>query len=274
MAKHIDVVQDRQGNAIAGASVTVYLTGTLTLATLTDDNDAALANPVTTDADGEYEFNVDPGAYDLKVTNAGIVDKTLVGVEVAAGAGGGGGGGSEYLVENFNGALPTAAGADALALGESAAAGFVSAIAVGRGARSRGDYGIAVGDGADNGGAGANPRGIAIGQDSFALGAESIAIGSATVPNPATRTDAPNSIAIGSGAQVGSDTHTGSVVIGMATSDAANQVVLADGQGNVFLRTGLNGAPAEHADDAAAATGGVPIGGFYRTGSVLKVRVS
>lgn len=91
MAKHIDVVQDRQGNAISGASVTVYLTGTLTLATLTDDDDVALANPVTTDADGVFEFNVDPGAYDIKVTKAGIVDKTLVGVEIATGAGGGGG---------------------------------------------------------------------------------------------------------------------------------------------------------------------------------------
>jgi hypothetical protein len=30
----------------------------------------------------------------------------------------------------------------------------------------------------------------------------------------------------------------------------------------------------DYVDDAAAATGGVPIGGVYRTGSILKVRVS
>lgn len=31
---------------------------------------------------------------------------------------------------------------------------------------------------------------------------------------------------------------------------------------------------ADYADDTAAATGGVAVGGFYRTGSVIKVRVS
>lgn len=30
----------------------------------------------------------------------------------------------------------------------------------------------------------------------------------------------------------------------------------------------------DFADDTAAATGGVPVGGYYRTGSALKVRVS
>jgi hypothetical protein len=32
--------------------------------------------------------------------------------------------------------------------------------------------------------------------------------------------------------------------------------------------------PTEYANDAAAATGGVPIGGIYKTGSALKVRVA
>ena len=32
--------------------------------------------------------------------------------------------------------------------------------------------------------------------------------------------------------------------------------------------------PDEYADDATAAAGGVPVGGIYRTGSALKVRVS
>ena len=30
----------------------------------------------------------------------------------------------------------------------------------------------------------------------------------------------------------------------------------------------------DYADDTAAATAGVPVGGYYRTGSVLKVRVT
>lgn len=37
--------------------------------------------------------------------------------------------------------------------------------------------------------------------------------------------------------------------------------------------TDLDSLPA-HADDSAAESGGVPIGGLYRTGSTLKVRVA
>jgi hypothetical protein len=37
--------------------------------------------------------------------------------------------------------------------------------------------------------------------------------------------------------------------------------------------TDLNTLP-DHADDSAAASGGVPIGGLYRSTSTLKVRVS
>jgi hypothetical protein len=32
--------------------------------------------------------------------------------------------------------------------------------------------------------------------------------------------------------------------------------------------------PPEYADDAAAATGGVPINGIYRSGSAIKIRAS
>ena len=37
--------------------------------------------------------------------------------------------------------------------------------------------------------------------------------------------------------------------------------------------TTLNELP-DHANDGAAATGGVPVGGLYRNGSVIQVRVS
>ena len=44
---------------------------------------------------------------------------------------------------------------------------------------------------------------------------------------------------------------------------------LADGQ--LFIDLALIG---NFADDAAAAAGSVPVGGIYRTGSVLKIRVA
>lgn len=34
------------------------------------------------------------------------------------------------------------------------------------------------------------------------------------------------------------------------------------------------GALEDYADDTAAAAGGVPVGGTYRTGSIIKVRIS
>ncbi len=129
----------------------------------------------------------------------------------------------------------------------------VAAVAVG-GGRAYGDRCIALGYNAEAG-------------QSATHVVRSIAIGRALVY-------ADNALGIGPSETITNVTHNGTVVIGTADSTATNQVVLADGAGNVYLRTGTGGAPTEYADDAAAATGGVPIGGFYRTGSVLKVRVS
>lgn len=55
-----------------------------------------------------------------------------------------------------------------------------------------------------------------------------------------------------------------------------------DGEGGYVTRRTTTGAIAalgfgvlsNYVDDAAAALGGVPLGGFYRTASVVKVRVS
>lgn len=44
--------------------------------------------------------------------------------------------------------------------------------------------------------------------------------------------------------------------------------------GTIRLVRGDNTLLTNYADDAAAATGGVPVGGLYRTGSALKVRVA
>lgn len=61
--------QDRAGNLIPNATVTIYLTGTNTLATgLKTVNDAALSNPFTASADGKIQFKAADGFYDMVVS--------------------------------------------------------------------------------------------------------------------------------------------------------------------------------------------------------------
>lgn len=88
MRNFTDVVQDRLGNALAGASVTVKLAGTATLATIypSDAGSAYLpvsgvsaiaGSVVTTDVNGRYTFYAADGRYDLVVSGSGIVTTTL-----------------------------------------------------------------------------------------------------------------------------------------------------------------------------------------------------
>lgn len=66
MQKYTNLVQDNSGNALTGVTVTVYLAGTLTLATLYNANgSSAKANPFTNDSDGTFEFYTANGRYDL-----------------------------------------------------------------------------------------------------------------------------------------------------------------------------------------------------------------
>ncbi len=68
MQRYFDVVQDRSGNAIAGASVSVYVGSTSNLATIYSDNGVTLtANPLTTNGDGEYAFYAANGTYTLTI---------------------------------------------------------------------------------------------------------------------------------------------------------------------------------------------------------------
>jgi hypothetical protein len=81
MLKYTDVVQDTSGNAIAGAVVGVFLPGTATHATLASDiNRTALANPMTTGADGTFSFWADPGEYeiDISIPGGGIVQRSFL----------------------------------------------------------------------------------------------------------------------------------------------------------------------------------------------------
>jgi len=91
---------------------------------------------------------------------------------------------------------------------------------------------------------------------------------------------------IGLGHSAGSSITTGSynVVIGSnngaSIATSSNNILIADGQGNLKLTidsahifTLTNGLQ-EFADDAAAAVGGIPVNGLYRTASAVKIRVA
>lgn len=60
--------QDRTGNLIPSAVVSIYLTGTTTLASgLTTVSHSPLSNPFTADADGKIQFHAPDGIYDMQV---------------------------------------------------------------------------------------------------------------------------------------------------------------------------------------------------------------
>ena len=81
MQRYFDVVQTPTGDAISGALVSVFISGTTTLATLYVDNGVTLqANPVTTNSDGEYAFYAANGTYVLQITAANYTTETKPGV--------------------------------------------------------------------------------------------------------------------------------------------------------------------------------------------------
>lgn len=70
MQKYQNAIQDVKGNAIAGASITVYLYNTLTIATVYLDNGVTPITPgsLTTDSEGEFGFYAANGRYTVSVT--------------------------------------------------------------------------------------------------------------------------------------------------------------------------------------------------------------
>lgn len=61
--------QDRNGSLIPSASVSIFLTGTTTLASgLTSVSGVPLPNPFTADADGKIQFRAPDGIYDMQVS--------------------------------------------------------------------------------------------------------------------------------------------------------------------------------------------------------------
>lgn len=73
MQKFSDYLLSQNGSPIDGASIQVNLAGTSTSATLFSDNaGTALVNPVTSEADGSFEFYAENGRYDLIPTKTGV----------------------------------------------------------------------------------------------------------------------------------------------------------------------------------------------------------
>ena len=70
MQKYQNAIQDVNGNAVAGATVAVYLYGTTTPATIYSDNGITpiVGNSVTTSSVGEFFFYAANGRYSLTVT--------------------------------------------------------------------------------------------------------------------------------------------------------------------------------------------------------------
>ena len=83
MQRFTDTVQTRAGVAIQGATATVYLTGTTTLATLYSDDGVTLeTNPVTTDVNGEFTFYAANGTYDILIEGSGLATRTREGIQL------------------------------------------------------------------------------------------------------------------------------------------------------------------------------------------------
>lgn len=74
MEHFVRPLQDQNGRAIAGATVSVYIAGSSTLATIYSDNGTTVkANPITTGVDGMMDFYAANGLYDLAPVAKGYV---------------------------------------------------------------------------------------------------------------------------------------------------------------------------------------------------------
>jgi len=145
-------------------------------------------------------------------------------------------------------------------LDESCAIGFdasstgnAGSLAVGRNSSATGLNGSALGRNSS-----ASNSGIAAGYNAVASGSEGTAVG--------VNTDATASLstALGYNAQA---TAAGAVAIGEVTASTVDTTTLK-------LLQIANYASINFADDAAAATGGIPLGGVYHTAGALKIRIA
>jgi hypothetical protein len=87
--RYNDSVTTLRGDAVGGASVTVYLAGTTTKATIYLYGSTAVekSNPTYTDGYGRYFFYAEPGLYDLTIAGSNVITYTVEDVRVFSDAG-------------------------------------------------------------------------------------------------------------------------------------------------------------------------------------------
>lgn len=84
MQKYQNNVQNRNGDAVSGAIVSVITYPGGDVATLYSDNGITpLANPVITDGNGEFSFYVADGRYSLAISGRGIQPHTITDISIA-----------------------------------------------------------------------------------------------------------------------------------------------------------------------------------------------
>ena len=147
-----------------------------------------------------------------------------------------------------------------IAIGDDAQCGEFVANAIAIGNNANGGGGTVVGNGSQAFAAG---RSAAFGAGAKSLSNESLALGGEAIVN----TNSSGAIAIGDQAIVAS---------GAANAVALGNDVTASTPDTVTLKRlqMLDYASLDYADDAAAATGGIPLGGVYHTSGVLKIRIA
>lgn len=86
MARYSDILVDSKGRPVAGCFVTVSVSSSGALASLTYDDGSAEGNPLVTDDDGSYYFNVSGDTYNLKYNYGGrtILERNNVAIGVAS----------------------------------------------------------------------------------------------------------------------------------------------------------------------------------------------
>lgn len=185
---------------------------------------------------------------DLDLSAATVTGIPLAGLVAGTGTG------SMKSAASLTTAAASANGANSIALGNGAIAVEPSSVAIGNGAQTQNAQTVSVGVNCNAGSA----ETIAIGSAAAATGLRAISIGS---QSDATATGA---VALGYFAQA---TASGATALGDGVTAATANTA------TVKLLQIANYATMDYADDAAAAIGGIPLGGVYHTTGALKIRI-
>ena len=184
---------------------------------------------------------------------AGVITLTNASELAVDGTPIGGGGGAAGLVDG--GATGSQKSADSLSDGNNSATGYRS-IAIGSGNRANDNIGVAIGNYTR-----AGNNSVAIGDNAnTSYGAKSRAVSIGRTANAEE-----DGVAIGNQA-------TASAIAAVALGNGVTAATANTATVNLFQIAGY--ATMNYVNDAAAATGGIPLGGVYHTDGALKIRIA